>query len=49
MADTEFAVTATPEVFQKYEVKDDSVVLFKKVRTCTDVEREADCLVYREA
>uniref|UniRef100_A0A7N6C428 Protein disulfide-isomerase n=1 Tax=Anabas testudineus TaxID=64144 RepID=A0A7N6C428_ANATE len=30
MADTEFAVTATPEVFQKYEVKDDSVVLFKK-------------------
>ncbi|XP_029006906.1 protein disulfide-isomerase A2 [Betta splendens] len=30
MADTEFAVTATPEVFKKYEVKENSVVLFKK-------------------
>merc|ERR1712002_1236885 len=30
MTDVEFAVTATPEVFQKYEVKDNSVVLFKK-------------------
>jgi len=28
--DTEFAVTATPEVFQKYEVKANAVVLFKK-------------------
>nr|XP_004568417.1 protein disulfide-isomerase [Maylandia zebra] len=27
--DTEFGVTATPEVFQKYEVKGSSVVLFK--------------------
>ncbi|XP_071360779.1 protein disulfide-isomerase A2 [Trachinotus anak] len=30
MTDTEFATTATPEVFQKYEVKANSVVLFKK-------------------
>ncbi|XP_023149318.2 protein disulfide-isomerase A2 [Amphiprion ocellaris] len=30
MADTEFALTATPDVFQKYEVKGSSVVLFKK-------------------
>ncbi|XP_040892268.1 protein disulfide-isomerase A2 [Toxotes jaculatrix] len=30
MTDTEFAMTATPEVFQKYEVKANSVVLFKK-------------------
>ncbi|XP_008295223.1 protein disulfide-isomerase A2 [Stegastes partitus] len=30
MTDTEFALTATPEVFQKYEVKGSSVVLFKK-------------------
>ncbi|XP_063331256.1 protein disulfide-isomerase A2 [Pelmatolapia mariae] len=30
MPDTEFGVTATPEVFQKYEVKGSSVVLFKK-------------------
>uniref|UniRef100_A0A3Q3W0E7 Protein disulfide-isomerase n=1 Tax=Mola mola TaxID=94237 RepID=A0A3Q3W0E7_MOLML len=29
-ADTEFAVSANPEVFQKYEVKENSVVLFKK-------------------
>ncbi|XP_014832927.1 PREDICTED: protein disulfide-isomerase-like isoform X3 [Poecilia mexicana] len=30
LTDVEFGVTATPEVFQKYEVKSDSVVLFKK-------------------
>lgn len=30
-ADTEIAVSASPEVFQKYEVKGNSVVLFKKV------------------
>lgn len=36
MADTEFAMTATPEVFLKYEVKGDAVVLFKKVRTCRE-------------
>ncbi|KAM3865504.1 protein disulfide-isomerase A2 [Diretmus argenteus] len=30
MVDTEFAVTTSPEVFQKYEVKNSSVVLFKK-------------------
>ncbi|KAM4751211.1 protein disulfide-isomerase A2 [Anableps anableps] len=30
LTDAEFGVTATPEVFQKYEVKSDSVVLFKK-------------------
>uniref|UniRef100_I3J5R9 Protein disulfide-isomerase n=1 Tax=Oreochromis niloticus TaxID=8128 RepID=I3J5R9_ORENI len=30
MPDQEFGVTATPEVFQKYEVKGSSVVLFKK-------------------
>ncbi|XP_070777789.1 protein disulfide-isomerase A2 [Enoplosus armatus] len=30
MTDTEFAVSASPEVFQKYEVKANSVVLFKK-------------------
>lgn len=30
MTDVEFAKTATAEVFQKYEVKGDSVVLFKK-------------------
>jgi len=30
MTDVEFAVTATPEVFQKYEVKANAVVLFKK-------------------
>ncbi|KAM6940211.1 protein disulfide-isomerase A2 [Xenentodon cancila] len=28
--DTEFAITTSPEVFKKYDVKDDSVVLFKK-------------------
>lgn len=31
MTDVEFAITVTPEVFQKYEVKASSVVLFKKV------------------
>lgn len=31
LTDVEFGVTVTPEVFQKYEVKSDSVVLFKKV------------------
>uniref|UniRef100_A0A665W7B2 Protein disulfide-isomerase n=1 Tax=Echeneis naucrates TaxID=173247 RepID=A0A665W7B2_ECHNA len=31
VTDTEFGVTTTPEVFQKYEVKTNSVVLFKKV------------------
>ncbi|KAI3352493.1 hypothetical protein L3Q82_005445 [Scortum barcoo] len=31
MTDTEFAVSASPEVFQKYEVKANSVVLFKKL------------------
>uniref|UniRef100_UPI003AAFEB12 protein disulfide-isomerase A2 n=1 Tax=Centroberyx gerrardi TaxID=166262 RepID=UPI003AAFEB12 len=30
MVNTEFALTASPEVFQKYEVKSSSVVLFKK-------------------
>ncbi|XP_069545502.1 protein disulfide-isomerase A2 [Brachyistius frenatus] len=30
VTDTEFAITAAPEVFQKYEVKANSVVLFKK-------------------
>uniref|UniRef100_A0A4W6ETF4 Protein disulfide-isomerase n=1 Tax=Lates calcarifer TaxID=8187 RepID=A0A4W6ETF4_LATCA len=30
MTDTEFGLTVTPEVFQKYEVKANSVVLFKK-------------------
>ncbi|XP_034455005.1 protein disulfide-isomerase A2 [Hippoglossus hippoglossus] len=30
VTDTEFALTATAEVFQKYEVKENSVVLFKK-------------------
>ncbi|XP_040042015.2 protein disulfide-isomerase A2 [Gasterosteus aculeatus] len=30
LADTEFALSASPEVFQKYEVKANSVVLFKK-------------------
>ncbi|XP_045904159.1 protein disulfide-isomerase A2 [Micropterus dolomieu] len=30
MTDTEFAVSASPEVFHKYEVKANSVVLFKK-------------------
>ncbi|XP_062244006.1 protein disulfide-isomerase A2 [Platichthys flesus] len=30
VTDTEFALTVTPEVFQKYEVKENSVVLFKK-------------------
>ncbi|XP_072240910.1 protein disulfide-isomerase A2 [Leuresthes tenuis] len=30
LPDTEFAITATSEVFQKYEVKGDTVVLFKK-------------------
>lgn len=36
LADTEFALSASPEVFQKYEVKANSVVLFKKVRMCFD-------------
>lgn len=31
MADTELAVSSSPEVFQKYDVKGNSVVLFKKV------------------
>ncbi|XP_077381306.1 protein disulfide-isomerase-like [Festucalex cinctus] len=30
MADTEFGVTTSPEVFQKYDLKSDTVVLFKK-------------------
>ncbi|XP_077426553.1 protein disulfide-isomerase A2 [Vanacampus margaritifer] len=30
MADTEFGITTSPEVFQKYELKTDTVVLFKK-------------------
>ncbi|XP_057699393.1 protein disulfide-isomerase A2 [Corythoichthys intestinalis] len=30
MTDTEFGITASPEVFQKYELKSDTVVLFKK-------------------
>nr|XP_057922232.1 protein disulfide-isomerase A2 isoform X2 [Doryrhamphus excisus]XP_057922241.1 protein disulfide-isomerase A2 isoform X2 [Doryrhamphus excisus] len=30
MLNTEFAVTTSPEVFQKYELKSDTVVLFKK-------------------
>uniref|UniRef100_A0A3B5LBV0 protein disulfide-isomerase n=1 Tax=Xiphophorus couchianus TaxID=32473 RepID=A0A3B5LBV0_9TELE len=30
LTDVEFGVTVIPEVFQKYEVKSDSVVLFKK-------------------
>lgn len=33
MTDIEFAVSASPEVFKKYEVKANSVVLFKKVQT----------------
>ncbi|KAF3687863.1 Protein disulfide-isomerase A2 [Channa argus] len=40
MTDVEFAMTAAPEVFQKYEVKGSSVVLFKKVRTCADSQIE---------
>lgn len=36
MTDTEFAVSASPEVFHKYEVKANSVVLFKKVKKCYD-------------
>lgn len=32
--DTEFALSSSPEVFQKYEVKANSAVLFKKVQTC---------------
>ena len=36
--DSEFAVSASPEVFTKYEVKPGSVVLFKKVRTCSDTD-----------
>lgn len=32
LTDVEFGVTANPEVFNKYDVKSDSVVLFKKVR-----------------
>ena len=42
MTDAEFAVTASPEVFQKYEVKSDTVVLFKKVWTLNDADREAE-------
>uniref|UniRef100_A0A3Q3W8H3 Protein disulfide-isomerase n=1 Tax=Mola mola TaxID=94237 RepID=A0A3Q3W8H3_MOLML len=38
-ADTEFAVSANPEVFQKYEVKENSVVLFKKVGKYYDPNR----------
>ncbi|XP_077575784.1 protein disulfide-isomerase A2 [Stigmatopora nigra] len=30
LTDTEFGMTASPEVFQKYELKSDTVVLFKK-------------------
>ncbi|XP_061685646.1 protein disulfide-isomerase A2 [Syngnathoides biaculeatus] len=30
MTDTEFGITTSPEVFQKYELKSDAVVLFKK-------------------
>ncbi|XP_049576423.1 protein disulfide-isomerase A2 [Syngnathus scovelli] len=30
MTDTEFGITTSPEVFQKYEVKSETVVLFKK-------------------
>ncbi|XP_061130228.1 protein disulfide-isomerase A2 [Syngnathus typhle] len=30
MTDTEFAITTSPEVFQKYELKSETVILFKK-------------------
>ena len=40
-ADTEFAVAASPEVFQKYEVKENSVVLFKKVGRYYDANSRA--------
>lgn len=32
--DEEFAMSSSAEVFQKYEVKGNAVVLFKKVRMC---------------
>jgi len=32
LSDTEFALTTSPEVFQKYGVEANSVVLFKKVK-----------------
>lgn len=38
---SEFAVSASPEVFQKYEVKANTVVLFKKVRMCYDAYKKA--------
>lgn len=45
-ADTEIAVTSTPEVFQKYEVKGNSVVLFKKVWTCWALKWEGRTFVW---
>lgn len=49
-ADTEIAVSASPEVFQKYEVKGNSVVLFKKVWTCYDTNwKEQSEAFYRKS
>lgn len=43
---SEFAVTASPEVFQKYEAKANTVVLFKKVRMCYDANRKVQSPVF---
>lgn len=33
--DQEFAISSNPEVFQKYDVKGNALVLFKKVNVAT--------------
>lgn len=38
----EFAISSSPEVFQKYDVKGSTVVLFKKVNVATLVPPSGD-------
>lgn len=40
--DQEFAISSSPEVFQKYDVKGNAVVLFKKVNVATLVPPSGD-------
>lgn len=48
----EFAMSSSPEVFQKYEVKGNAVVLFKKVPMwwlcCPPVVTDGRCSVFQQ-
>lgn len=35
VVDINFGITSNPELFKKYDVKSDSLVLFKKVTPCS--------------